>query len=109
LLDYLVGSAEKAMKHCAKVAWEEIYNHRSVIEIEITGYNVLNTIINHYVKALFDNEAEYSKKLLALLPLQYKENHSDDYSKIRSVLDFVSGMTDLYALDLYKLIKGIGI
>ncbi|MFW5943910.1 MAG: hypothetical protein ACOCTU_01500 [Bacteroidota bacterium] len=29
--------------------------------------------------------------------------------KIRSVIDFVSGMTDLYAVDLYKDIKGISI
>jgi len=109
LVDYLEGAPKLAMKQCGKTAWEKIYKHRSVIEIEITGYNVLNTIISHYVNAQFDSEAEYSKKLLSLLPLQYKENYTDDYSKIRSVLDFVSGMTDLYALDLYKLIKGIGI
>lgn len=109
LVDYFEGTPAEAMEKCKKVAWEQIYNDRSVIEIEITGYNVLNTIISHYVKALFDEEAEYSKKLLSLLPLQYKENDTDDYSKLRSVLDFVSGMTDLYALELYKLIKGIGI
>lgn len=109
LVDYFEGTPANALEKCKKVAWKLIYNDRSVIEIEITGYNVLNTIISHYVKALFDEEAEYSKKLLSLLPLQYKENYTDDYSKLRSVLDFVSGMTDLYALDLYKLIKGIGI
>lgn len=109
LVDYFEGTTAQAIKKCKEVAWKQIYNDRSVIEIEITGYNVLNTIISHYVKAFFDENNEYSKKLLALLPLQYKEQNSDDYSKLRSVLDFVSGMTDLYALDLYKLIKGIGI
>lgn len=109
LVDYLTGSSKFAMENCADTAIHKIYNNRSVVEIEITGYNVLNTLLSNYVSALFDSKAEYSKKLLSLLPLQYKENHADDYSKLRSVLDFVSGMTDLYALDLYKLIKGIGL
>ncbi len=109
LVNYLPETSKQAIKTCGDVAWEKIYNHHSVIEIEITGYNVLNTILNNFITALFDSSADYSKKLLSLLPLQYKEQHADDYSKIRSILDFISGMTDLYALDLYKLIKGIGI
>jgi dGTPase len=109
LVDYLSGAPKIAMKNCAEIAYQRIYNHRSVVKIEITGYNVLDTILENYITAIFNSEAEYSKKLLLLLPLQYKENHADDYAKIRSILDFVSGMTDLYALDLYKLIKGIGI
>jgi len=109
LVDYLEGTAKYAMENCGKIAGEKIYNHKSVIKVEITGYNVLTTLMQNYIAAVFDNKAEYSKKLLALLPMQYQESYTDDYTKIRSVLDFVSGMTDLYALDLYKLIKGIGI
>ncbi len=109
LVDYLPETSKKAMKECAETAWQKIYNHHSVIKIEITGYNVLNTLLNNFIAAQFDSKTEYSKKLLSLLPLQYKEIHVNDYSKIRSILDFISGMTDLYALDLYKLIKGIGI
>jgi len=107
LVDYLTGTAKYAMEKCSNIAWKKIYNHRSVIEIEITGYNVINTILDNFVTAIFNPERDYSKKLISLLPLQYKENHTDDYSRIRSIIDFVSGMTDLYAMDLYKLIKGI--
>jgi dGTPase len=109
LVDGLTGASKQALSDCSHVAWNEIYNHRSVIEVEITGYNVLNTLLTEYMGAVFQPKGIYSKKLLAILPLQYQENHSNDYERIRSVLDFVSGMTDLYALDLYKLIKGIGI
>ncbi len=109
MVDYLPETSKKAMEQCAETAWHKIYNHRSVIEIEITGYNVLNTLLDNYITAQLDEKTGYSKKLLSLLPLQYKENHTGCYSKIRSVLDFISGMTDLYALDLHKLIKGIGI
>ncbi|MBI9067055.1 MAG: deoxyguanosinetriphosphate triphosphohydrolase [Salinivirgaceae bacterium] len=109
LVDYLEGASATALRNCKDTAFKEIYNHRSVIEIEITGYNVLNTLLSEYIRAFFDPKAEYSKKLLTLLPLQYQEQHSNNYEKLRSVIDFISGMTDLYALDLYKLIKGIGI
>jgi dGTPase len=109
LVDYLSGTEKQAMKACKEVAWKKIYNHRSVIEIEITGYNVINTLLEEFTQAMFHNSDDYSKKLLSLMPVQYREENQCDYEKIRSVLDFISGMTDLYALDLYKLIKGIGI
>ncbi|MGE4287131.1 MAG: deoxyguanosinetriphosphate triphosphohydrolase [Salinivirgaceae bacterium] len=108
LVDYLNGTEKQAMKACKEVAWKKIYNHRSVIEIEITGYNVINTLLEEFTRAMFHNSDDYSKKLLSLMPVQYHEDHQSDYAKTRSVLDFISGMTDLYALDLYKLIKGIG-
>jgi dGTPase len=37
------------------------------------------------------------------------EPDASAYSKVQSVLDFVSGMTDVYALDLYRKITGINI
>ena len=44
-----------------------------------------------------------------LIPDQYRGEHSSTYEKVQAVVDFVSGMTDLYALDLYRKIKGINI
>lgn len=109
LTNYFLGAAKNGMETCTKTSINHIYKHRSVIEVEITGYNVLSTLLNEFVHAMFNPDTDYSQKLIALLPLQYQEKDTDDYSRIRAVLDFVSGMTDLYALDLYKLIKGIGI
>jgi len=44
-----------------------------------------------------------------LMPDQYRNENNDMYSNIQSVLDFVSGMTDLYALDIFRKIKGINL
>lgn len=109
LVDFLTGTYKQAMENCAANAYKKVYLHKSVVEVEITGYNVLNTLMHEFTQAIFDPDTEYSKKLLTLLPMQYQGNFSTDYDKLRAVIDFVSGMTDLYALDLYKLIKGIGI
>ena len=49
------------------------------------------------------------KKILSILPEQYKTESDSAYLKIQSVVDFVSGMTDIFALDLYRKIKGISL
>jgi dGTPase len=103
-----IGETSKnAYKTCSKLAVERIYRHRSVIEIELSGYKILGTLLEEFVSAAMDSESFYSKNLLSLIPEQYNINSSSNYEKVMSVLDFVSGMTDVFALDLYRKIKGI--
>ncbi len=109
LVDYLDSKTAEAANICADISFREIYNHKSVVEIEITGYNVLSTLVDEFTTAAFDPDSNYSKKLLALLPMQYRTKSNDTYLQLRSILDFISGMTDLYAMELYKLIRGIGV
>jgi len=51
----------------------------------------------------------FDKKVVAMIPQQFHTDQDDTYAKIRAVLDFVSGMTDIYAMDLYRKIQGISI
>ena len=37
---------------------------------------------------------------------QYDINAKDIYNRILAVLDYISGMTDVYALDIYRKING---
>ena len=46
---------------------------------------------------------------LKLLPQQFIYEDGSDYQKVLGVIDFVSGMTDNFATDLYRKIKGIDI
>lgn len=108
LIDHLSGNTMEAFETCQSVAVKDIYNHRSVVKIELTGFNVLGSLLEEYLKAVLNPETNYSRKLLSFLPVQFRVEQSHDvYEKTRSVIDFVSGMTDLYAVDLYKDIKGI--
>jgi dGTPase len=97
-----------AMKEVIDVSVKRIYSHSSVIEIELAGYKIITTLLQHFTDAVL-NESNYGKKLLKLFPQQFVSEKKDDYSKIQSVVDFVSGMTDVYALDLYRIITGIGL
>lgn len=109
LIDQLPEVQAKAMKKVQKISFEEVYGHRSVVEIEIAGYKIIGTLLDEFVEAIMTPKETYSKKVLSLLPAQYKTGEDTTYHKIQSVVDFVSGMTDVFALDLYRKIKGISL
>ena len=97
------------MQDIKQFSIDEIYNHRAVVEIENAGYNVMYELLNHFIpSAIKEKPKDYDKKALQLLPEQFRYD-GEPYEKVMGVLDFVSGMTDNYATDLYRKIKGIDI
>jgi len=92
-----------------EISVKEIYNYRSVVEIELAGYKILGGLMEEFVPAVLYPNKPNSAKLLQLLPPQFLYSGEDIYLKIQSVLDFISGMTDIYAVDLYRKIKGIAL
>lgn len=91
---------------------EKIYNHKNVIEIENAGYNVMYELLNHFIPSILtakDERKSYDKMALKLLPAQFLYEEGSEYQKVLGILDFVSGMTDNFATDLYRKIKGIDI
>jgi dGTPase len=107
LVSKLPEQSSLAMKAVSKISIEKIYKHPEVISIEISGFNILGTLLTEFVPAVLNSENEYYKKLLSLIPEQYQTNSESVYNKIQTVLDFVSNMTDLFAVKIYRDIKGI--
>ena len=109
----LIGSLRNkqaaAMNAVREISFSQVYAHRSVVEIEIAGYKIIGTLLEEFVGAVMNPKDAYSKKILSLIPLQYKIENDSAYLKIQSIIDFVSGMTDIFALDLYRKIKGISL
>jgi dGTPase len=97
------------MKEIKTVSIRDIYNDRSVVEVEISGYQIIGTLLEVFIEAILNPKEGVSRKMLQLIPAQFGKEFKSTYEKIQSVVDFVSGMTDLYALDLYRKIKGINI
>lgn len=106
LVKNLPEKIETRYEESCHLSVKKIYNNRSVVKVEITGYNVLKTLVEEFLSAAIYPQSNYSQKLLQLIPEQYKVTTNTTYEKCRVILDFISGMTDLYAMDLYKLIKG---
>ena len=109
LIEHVHPTSLAAMKTIKDVSIKNIYNDRSVVEIEISGYQIIGTLLEVFIEAILNPREEISQKMLRLIPAQYDGLHPTTYEKVQAIVDFVSGMTDLYALDLYRKIKGINI
>lgn len=111
LLD-IYKSENKTLQDIESFSIEKIYNHKAVVEIENAGYNVMYELLDHFIPSVLKPKEErksYDKMALKLLPNQFVYEAGSDYQKVLGVIDFVSGMTDNYATDLYRKIKGIEI
>lgn len=109
LIGSLKNKPAEAMQHIREISYSQIYNHRSVVEIEIAGFRIIGSLLEEFIGASIQPKSLYSKKILSLIPEQYQTETGLLYHKIQSVVDFISGMTDVFALDLYRKIKGISL
>lgn len=108
LIKQVEGTNKTAYEACTKLAYERIYHTSIVTQIQIAGFKILGTILKEYTDAVLKPGTYYARNLLSIMPEQYKVSKDDSmYTKIQTVVDYVSGMTDSYALNLYRKIKGI--
>jgi dGTPase len=97
---------------------ETIYCTPRGVEIEAAGFEVLGGLLDVFVSALNDCAGSHrpsprSEKLLQLVPAESlgpgRQPDPDAYLRLIKMLDFVSGMTDSYAVSLYKKVRGISL
>ena len=80
-----------------------------MLDIELAGYRIIGFLLEVFTHAIRNPNHAYSKLLLDRIPEQYETDSPGMYGKIQSIIDYVSGMTDVYALDLYRKITGMGL
>jgi len=109
LLDKSKYSAQ--INDIIKISVENIYQSTEVIDKEIAGYGVINTLLSTYTNAInntFNNTAtNYDALILKALPKTIKTNKSSLYQRLMSVCYHVSLLSDSKAILDYKKIKGI--
>ena len=107
LIKRLPAQPAAAYEACSALAFEKIYRSTEVLDVELGGYKIILTLLDHLVEAVLNPSKAYSKQLLMRIPQQYETDAPTDYGRLMAVLDYVSGMTDVYALDLYRKITGM--
>ncbi|HVG16035.1 MAG TPA: dNTP triphosphohydrolase [Chitinophagaceae bacterium] len=93
-----------------RLSVEKIYHHDTVVQIELAGFNVMSELLQLFIPALLkESPSHRDQKILQLFPYQFTEfeDTADKYGRVMSALDFLSGMTDTYATELYRRLKGI--
>jgi dGTPase len=106
----LIKKDSAALSYIGNFSVENIYNHRSVVEIENAGYNVMHELLQHFVPPTLKPghlRRKADDKAVNLIPRQFIFDSGQPYTKVLGVIDYIAGMTDNYAVDLYKRIKGI--
>ena len=107
----------KALENIKVISINKIYSYRSVVEREVEGYEVLGGLLDAFITAAneaAEGKASFkNKNLLKLIPNQFLHNtgkpHDDLYTRLLNITDFVSGMTDTYAVSLFRKIRGISL
>ena len=109
LIKHISQPLKEAYEKCSEIAVNKIYKSRDVVDIELAGFHVISTLLELMIDAVQSPEKAYSQLLINRVSSQYDINSPTLYGKIQAVLDYISGMTDVYALDLYRKIKGNGL
>ncbi len=109
LIDNISPIQREAYKVCEKVSYKKIYHSKPVLDIELSGYKIMETLMDVFIGAAINPNRFYSQQLIRRVSSQY-DIHSDNLeTRIMAVIDYISGMTDIYALDIYQKINGMSL
>jgi len=109
LIDHIPEMERKAYKQCTEVSQVKIYQSKPVLDVELSGYKIMATLMEQMVEAVMHPDRYYSKQLIGRVSSQYDINAESLDARILAVIDYISGMTDVYALDVYQKINGISL
>jgi len=98
------------MDDIIKLSVKNIYQSREVIEKELTGYQIINTLLDKFIKAYNNNfegtATNYDKLLLQILPEKHHLEKGSIYGRLLHICHFISLLTDGNALLYYRNIVG---
>lgn len=109
LLDSLDSIEGRAYSSCNELSWAKIYRASDVVDVELAGNRIITFLLEKLTGAVVDPSLNYSRLLLSKFPRQYDVEAPTLFGKIQAVLDHVSAMTDVYALDLFRKLNGLSL
>lgn len=80
-----------------------------VLDVELSGYKIMATQMEIFIEAVVHPDRFYSQQLIQRVSSQYDIDSPNLETRIMAIIDYISGMTDVYALDIYQKINGISL
>ena len=80
-----------------------------MVDVELAGHRIFTALLDQLLEAQLHPDYQYSRTLLSRVSSQYEMERPTMYGRIQSALDYISGMTDIYALDHYRRITGMNL
>jgi dGTPase len=96
------------MDDIIKLSVKNIYQSREVIEKELSGYQIINNLLDKFITA-YNNHHEgkttnYDKLLLKILPEKHHLEKESLYDRLLHICHFISMLTDGKAVQLNKIV-----
>jgi len=109
LIDHVNERQREAYRQCATISVQRIYRSRPVLDVELSGYKIMATLMQQMIEAVMHPQRYYSQQLIDRVSSQYDIGAPDLETRLMAVIDYIAGMTDVYALDVYQKINGISL
>lgn len=109
LIDSIDDRLVKAYRNCTELSKKRIYKSKPVLDVELSGFKIMDSLMEVMTEAAVNPQRFYSRQLISRVSSQYDISASDLETRIMAVIDYISGMTDVYALDIYQKINGISL
>ena len=110
LLDHIEGAQD--FRRFRQLATDRLYDERSKLELQVAGFEIIGWLLQALCEAVERMAAgtgasERARMLVGLIPAGPQPLHTRGrYERLLAVTDFVAGMTDTYALELYRRLRG---
>ena len=120
------SSAKELVEKLKEVAFNQVFCDKEVLTLELVGDRVLTDLLDLFVKAVINvNDITETKtkheKLVGLISENFKHiqmiskngnptvefKNLSLYNRLQLVTDFISGMTDGYAVNLHQELLGV--
>ena len=109
LIDNIEPKLAEAYKKCTILSKQKIYKSKPVLDVELSGFKIMATLMEAMTEAAVNPSRFYSRQLISRVSSQYDIDSPNLETRIMAVIDYISGMTDVYALDIYQKINGISL
>lgn len=109
LIDHIGDTARQSYEKCSKLARNRLYRAGYVVDVDLAGNRIITFLLSKLITAVLHPDQNYSQLLLYKFPDQYDVNAPTLFEKIQAVIDHISAMTDIYALNLYRELDGISL
>lgn len=109
LIDHVSERVKAAYLACQKLSYQKIYRSKPVVDIEMAGFKIMATLMEQFTEAVVHPEKFYSQQLIKRVSSQYDIENENLETRIAAVIDYISGMTDVYALDVFEKINGLSL
>ena len=96
------------MDDIIKLSVKNIYQSREVIEKELSGYQIINNLLDKFITAYNNNHdgkaTNYDKLLLKILPEKHHLEKENLYDRLLHICHFISMLTDGKAVLYNKIV-----